>query len=127
MEYDKVDRLEKIFELQKKLDTKIIQERNVNFDLDTWIQKEILAIISELAEVLDETNFKWWKNSMEIDNQALKEEIIDVFHFFISLCIKVGISPQDLYEAYIHKNKENLFRQDGLSNKAGYSLKETAK
>ncbi|MFZ5943648.1 MAG: dUTPase [Bacillota bacterium] len=115
-----MDRLEKIFLLQQQLDNKITEKRNINFDTDTWIQKEILALISELAEVLEETNFKWWKQPKEIDKVNLKEEIIDVFHFFVSLCLKVGITPQDLYNAYVAKNEENNLRQDGLSKKQGY-------
>lgn len=117
-----MDKLDIIFGLQKELDNKIIEERKIDFDFDTWVQKEILAIMSELTEILEETNFKWWKNSREINRTALKEEIIDVFHFLISLCIKAGISPQDLYDAYINKNKENHLRQDGYSTKEGYAI-----
>jgi len=119
-----MDKLEKIFYLQKKLDDKIIQQRNVEFDLEIWIEKEVLAIISELAELLNETNFKWWKNPKKLDNSAIKGEIIDVFHFVISICLKVGITPQELYDAYLDKNKENILRQEGLTEKKGYSLNE---
>ena len=48
----KLDKLDIIFKLQEELDKKIAQEHQVNFDFDTWVQKEILAIMSELAEVL---------------------------------------------------------------------------
>src|SRR5690554_6330942 len=99
-----MDKLEQIFVLQNKLDAKITNKHNIEFDLETWIQKKVLAIISELGEVLAETNFKWWKNPQEINKDALKEEIIDVFHFLISLCLKVGITPQELYDAYLTKN-----------------------
>ncbi|MFZ7104654.1 MAG: dUTPase [Peptococcaceae bacterium] len=119
-----MDRLAQIFALQDKLDQKITKSRKIDFDYDTWIQKEILAIISELAEVLDETNFKWWKNTREIKKENLKEELIDVFHFYISLCLKVGITPEDLFEAYQKKNRENILRQDGLSDKDGYAISE---
>ncbi|MGI6227118.1 MAG: dUTPase [Peptococcales bacterium] len=119
-----MDKLEHIFILQEQLDAKISQDHKADFDLETWIEKEILAIISELGEVLAETNFKWWKNPREINSAALKEEIIDVFHFLISLCLKVGITPEELYEVYLIKNNENLRRQEGLSEKEGYSISE---
>jgi len=119
-----MDKLEKIFYLQKRLDEKIVKQRNVEFDLETWIEKEVLAIISELAELLNETNFKWWKNPKELDEFALKGEIIDIFHFVISICLKVGITPQELYDAYQDKNKENILRQEGLTEKKGYSINE---
>ncbi|NLT94516.1 MAG: dUTPase [Clostridia bacterium] len=120
-----MDKLDEIFRLQSQLDAKIAEKHKVDFDLDTWIEKEILAIISELGEVLDETNFKWWKNPRKIDKKALKEEIIDVFHFLISLCLKVNLSPQELYEAYVAKNNENHLRQEGLSSKKGYDINES--
>lgn len=119
-----MDKLEHIFLLQEKLDTKISEKHQINYSVETWIEKEILAIISELGEVLGETNFKWWKNSQEINREALKEEIIDVFHFLISLCLKVGITPEELYGAYVAKNTENILRQEGLSQKKGYSISE---
>ena len=36
-----MDKLEKIFEAQKLFDDKIIKERNLQYDLNTWIEKEI--------------------------------------------------------------------------------------
>ena len=41
----------------------------------------MLAIISELSEVLDEANFKWWKKQGD-DDAKLHEEIVDVLHFY---------------------------------------------
>ena len=57
-----MDKLEKIFEMQKLLDDDIAARRNLDFTTEEWMQKEVLAMLSELSEVLDEVNFKWWKN-----------------------------------------------------------------
>lgn len=114
------DRLDLIFQMQKKLDDKIQTERNIEFSSDEWIQKEILAIISELSEVLMETNFKWWKNDKIVDKNKLHEELIDVLHFYVSLCIRCGLDSDTLYDVYIKKNQENINRQDGKSDKYGY-------
>ena len=115
------DMLVEIFRLQKQFDTALAEKRGLDFDQETWIQKEILAIISELSEVLDEVNFKWWKDPQTIDHERLKEEIVDVLHFFVSMCIKAGIGPEELYQAYLEKNKENINRQKGLSDRSGYA------
>lgn len=64
------DKLDVIFELQKKLDTDIQERRSLDFPMEQWIQKDVLAMISELAELLDEVNFKWWKNEKPIDEEA---------------------------------------------------------
>jgi len=118
------DKLDEIFRLQKKLNDDIIAKRNLPaYKKEEWIQKQTLAMISELAELIDEVNFKWWKNEHEVNDAAVKEELVDILHFFISMCLSIGMSPQELYEIYMNKNKENHDRQDGKSDKPGYLLK----
>jgi len=116
-----MDKLDQIFAMQKSLDEKIANERNLNFSKEEWIQKEVLAMISELSEVLDEVNFKWWKNKKEINDEQLKEEIVDLLHFLISMSLKAGMSSEEIYSIYMKKNEENVKRQEGKSEKEGYS------
>ena len=78
--------------------------------------------ISELAEVLDEVNFKWWKNERPINEDAVKEELVDILHFFVSMCLSYGMTAEELHSIYLKKNKENFDRQYGKSLKQGYSL-----
>lgn len=118
------DLLKEIFRLQARFDQAVIEHRGLAFSQDVWIQKEILAIISELSEILDEVNFKWWKDPKEINKAALKEEIVDVLHFFVSMCLKAGIGPEELYEAYVQKNEENFARQQGATSREGYAWKK---
>jgi len=121
---DKRDKLEHIFQLQEKFDRALIENRNLHhIEFEEWIQKEVLAMISELSELLNEVNFKWWKNKKDINMEAVQEELVDILHFFVSMCIKSGMSAQDLYEGYLKKNKENFDRQEGLSQKEGYNWK----
>ena len=115
------DRLSDIFDLQQALNDDIRQRRSLTgISHEQWIQKQTLAMLSELAELLDEVNFKWWKNPKPVDENALKEELVDILHFFVSMCLEAGLTPQELYERYIEKNRENFERQLGLSKKAGY-------
>jgi len=117
------DMLQVIFDLQKKFDTEIVEKRNLSgISPDAWIQKEVLAMLSELAELLDEVNFKWWKNPKEVNYNNVKGELIDILHFFASMCLKVGMDAHEVYERYIDKNKENFLRQYGKSEKKGYEL-----
>ncbi len=119
-----MDKLEKIFEMQTALDGYIVEQRNLNYEPDEWIQKRCLAMISELSEVLDEVNFKWWKNKKELDFPAIKEELVDLLHFLVGMCINAGMSAQEMFDIYYDKNKENFDRQNGLSKKKGYELKD---
>lgn len=117
-----MDKLEKIFEMQAALDGYIVKERSLDFTPDEWIQKRCLALISEVSEVLDEVNFKWWKNKKELNYTALKEELVDVLHFLVGMCINAGMTAQEMFDIYYEKNKENFNRQNGLSAKHGYEL-----
>lgn len=117
-----MDKLERIFAMQQALNDDIQTRRHLNFTQEEWLQKTILATISELAEVLDETNFKWWKNHQPIDEQALKGELVDVLHFFVSLCLRSGMDADELYRLYCDKNRENFDRQYGRSEKKGYEV-----
>lgn len=122
-----MDRLSVIFELQRSLDNDIASRRGLDFTPEQWIQKDVLAMVSELAELLDEVNFKWWKNPKPIDSESLQGELVDILHFFVSMCIRAGMDADKLYRGYIEKNKENFDRQYGRSAKKGYDVNELNK
>ena len=117
------DKLDMIFELQEKFDQDVIKNRQLeNIQPEEWIQKQTLAVMSELAELLNEVNFKWWKNPKEVNEKNVREELIDILHFFVGMCNRIGMSSTELFKIYIEKNKENFKRQYGLSDKKGYEL-----
>ncbi|MDI9519580.1 MAG: dUTPase [Bacillota bacterium] len=117
-----MDRLEKMMEIQGALNQAIKDKRNLN-DISPmeWMQKYTLAMLSEMGEMLDEVNFKWWKNPKEIDYSALKEELVDILHFFLSMCLAAGMDAEEMYQIYLKKNEENFKRQEGKSQKPGYA------
>ena len=118
---ENMDKLDTIFAMQKLLDDDIVRLRGLeDIPKDVWLQKEVLAMVSELSEVLDEVNFKWWKNPKPLDDDAIRGELVDVLHFFVSMCLKSGMTADELYARYCEKNKENFDRQYGRSEKRGY-------
>ena len=118
-----MDKLDEIFMIQKAFQDDLIKNRHLeNIEPNEWIQKQTLAMISELAEVLDEVNFKWWKNEKPINEDAVKEELVDILHFFVSMCLSYGMTAEELHAIYLKKNKENFDRQYGKSAKQGYDL-----
>lgn len=119
-----MDKLDEIFTLQAELNREIREKRNLQYTQTEWIQKLTLATISELAELLDEVNFKWWKNPKPVNERLVKEELIDILHFFVSMCLDAGMTPEEMHRMYIEKHQENLDRQHGKSAKQGYSLEE---
>ena len=122
-EFEGKDKLDIIFELQNKFDSDVIKNRSLeNITPEEWIQKQTLAIISELAELLAEVNFKWWKNPKEVDANNVKEELVDILHFFVGMCLKSGMTSEELFKIYLNKNEENFKRQYGTSDKKGYEI-----
>lgn len=117
------DKLDAIFALQKRLDDRIISDRNIEKSRDEWVRDLTIAMEDEISEVRAEINWKWWKNPKEVDEDALKEEVIDLWHFLVSLSQKVGLTAEEVARIYHEKNAENHARQDGTSEKAGYAAK----
>jgi len=116
-----MDKMDEIFNLQEKLNTRIGVDMNEMNDEDRakWILNYIRAMQQELAELTDSVPWKWWAKYQEFDKQNARVEIVDLFHFLISLAQVMGMSADDVYEAYLKKNKVNHYRQD-----SGYSSKD---
>ncbi|WP_054955015.1 dUTPase [Paenibacillus dakarensis] len=114
------DKLTQIFAMQKALDDRIISERAIDKTVEEWVIGITLAMESEIDEIRREVNWRWWKNPKPIDMAALQEEVIDVWHFLVSLSDKVGLTAEDVYAVYCAKNAENHARQDGTGTKEGY-------
>lgn len=122
------DKLERIFEMQACFQRDLVSRRRLeNISMEKWMQMQTLAMISELSELIDEVNFKWWKNPKPVDEDRVKEELVDILHFFVSMCLNAGMSAEELYNRYIEKNQENFDRQNGLSAKKGYESPATQK
>ena len=116
-----MDKMDEIFALQEKLNSRIgvnMNEMNDN-DRAKWILNYIRAMQQELAELTDSVPWKWWAKYQDFDKQNAKVEIVDLFHFLISLAQVMGMSADDVYEAYLKKNKVNHNRQD-----SGYEEKD---
>ena len=116
-----MDKMDEIFELQEKLNSRIgvnMSEMNDD-DRSKWILNYIRAMQQELAELTDSVPWKWWAKYQDFDKQNAKVEIVDLFHFLISLAQVMGMTADDVYEAYLKKNKVNHNRQD-----SGYEKKD---
>ena len=116
-----MDKMDEIFDLQEKLNLRIGVEMNEMSDEDRakWILNYIRAMQQELAELTDSVPWKWWAKYQDFDKQNARVEVVDLFHFLISLAQVLGMSAEDVYDAYLKKNKVNHERQD-----SGYSKKD---
>lgn len=78
-----------------------------------WVNAYNLALRQESAELVDSTNWKWWRTKVnKYDEQNIKVEIIDQLHFWISMCWVMGLDYSDAERIYLEKNKVNTQRQE---------------
>lgn len=118
------DKLAEMFDMQTKLDQRIVTERGIAKTTDEWVVGLSIAMESEIDEIRREVNWKWWKNPKPIDQDSLQGEVIDMWHFLLSLSRVVGLTPDDIHRIYMEKNAENHARQNGETSKEGYAIKE---
>ncbi len=104
-----MDKLDKIFELQKDLASFISSERYPS-SKEERVAALCTAITHEAIELQRLTNWKWWKKKVEFDEDQAREELIDIWHFVIQTAIELNVSPQAILDEYLRKNKINRQR-----------------
>lgn len=116
-----MDKLEEIFDLQQKLNERIgvkLQDLS-DEEKAKWVLNYTRAMQQELAELVDSVPWKWWAKYQKMDEQNARVEVVDLFHFLISAAQALGMTADDVYQAYLAKNKVNHARQE-----SGYEKKD---
>lgn len=118
-----MDKLDEIFRLQEELNTRIGVDTSdlPEEDQVKWTLNYTRAMQQELAELVDSVPWKWWAKYQSFDVQNARVEVVDLFHFLISLAQVLGMTPDDVYNAYLKKHQVNIERQE-----SGYSKKDEA-
>ena len=118
MELDKMD---KMFAMQKSLNERIgvFTDRMDEAEQTRWILNYSRALSQELAELTDSVPWKWWAKYQKFDKQNAQVEVVDLFHFLISIAQTLGMSADDVFEKYMKKNQVNFQRQE-----SGYTVKD---
>lgn len=115
------NKLNHIFDMQKQLNKRIgVDTDSMNEEERIkWVLNYCRALSQEIAELTDSVPWKWWAKYQKFDKQNAKVEVIDMFHFLISLAQVLGLSAEDVYNGYMEKNKINFARQE-----SGYTVKD---
>jgi len=108
------DKLEEIFRMQETLNKRIGVETAGMTEEEKikWTLNYLRAMQQEMAELTDSVPWKWWAKYQKFDEQNARVEVIDLFHFLISIAQVLGMSADDVYQAYLKKNAVNHQRQD---------------
>ncbi len=81
-----------------------------------WVAEQMMAVIAELSETWELTN-KWWKKEAPgLDDEATRdeitEELVDMYHFLLSLLLTLEITPEEFVSTYLEKMGVNIDRQE---------------
>ena len=107
--------------MQKALNERIGVRTDAMSEADRvqWVLNYCRAMSQEIAELTDSVPWKWWAKYQKFDEQNARVEVVDLVHFLISLAQVLGMSAEDVFQAYVKKNEVNLRRQD-----SGYTAKD---
>lgn len=117
------DQLRELFRMQQALNARIgVHTDGLSDEEKTkWVLNYCRAMSQEIAELTDSVPWKWWAKYQQFDAQNARVEVVDLFHFLISLAQVLGMSADDVFQAYVKKNEVNLKRQE-----TGYAVKDHA-
>ncbi len=115
------DQLRELFRLQRALNERIgVRTEGMSTEEKTrWLLNYCRAMSQEIAELTDSVPWKWWAKYQKFDEQNARVEVVDLFHFLISLAQVLGMSADDVFQAYVRKNEVNFKRQE-----SGYIVKD---
>ena len=115
------DQLRELFRLQRSLNERIgVRTEGMSEEEQSrWVLNYCRAMGQEIAELTDSVPWKWWAKYQKFDAQNARVEVVDLFHFLISLAQVLGMSADDVFQAYLKKNAVNFQRQD-----RGYAQKD---
>jgi len=122
---DEENSLEKLKEIQGKLDYFIWEQSGKEFEIKSYknmirLSTSLLVEIGELANEIK--TFKVWKKKKEINYEKAKEELMDVLCFFLGLSnlneIKLKEKNFKTFPkfSYLAKNDDNYFIFNKLLN-----------
>jgi len=117
-----MDKLNELFQMQDSLNKRIgVDSSKITNEEDRtkWTLNYCRAMTQELAELTDSVPWKWWAKYQKFDLQNARVEVVDLFHFLISLAQVLGMDADEVYKIYLKKNEVNLQRQD-----SGYTEKD---
>lgn len=115
------DQLRELFRMQQALNERIGVKTAAMSDEEKvkWLLNYCRAMSQEIAELTDSVPWKWWAKYQKFDQQNARVEVVDLFHFLISLAQVLGMSADDVFQAYMRKNEVNFKRQE-----TGYAVKD---
>ena len=95
------DQLRELFRMQKALNERIgVKTDGMSEEEKTkWLLNYTRDMQQEMAELTDSVPWKWWAKYQKFDEQNARVEVVDLFHFLISMAQVLGMSADDVFAA----------------------------
>lgn len=103
----KVDfEIQNIWNIQKRFTSNFVDFNSLSniSDKERLTKEYFIALIPELAEVLNEINYKQHKKNKPINRNNLIEELIDTFKYYINILLMWDVSPQEFVDMFKYKS-----------------------
>lgn len=98
--------LRNLFNVQKSFQKNFINFNDLSLDKSEQMTKEwLLHLHAELAEVLEHINYKMHKPKHDVNEEELKEELIDCLKYLMNIMIVWGVDARELIEVFMKKTK----------------------
>jgi dimeric dUTPase (all-alpha-NTP-PPase superfamily) len=109
------DQFRELFRMQRALNERIgVRTEGMSVEDKTkWLLNYCRAMSQEIAELTDSVPWKWWAKYQKFDDQNARVEVVDLFHFLISLAQVLGMSADDVFNATSEERGE-FKRQEPL-------------
>lgn len=111
-----MDRLAHILKLQRSINARcgvVVCDKN----REAWLLRFAQALSQEVAELVETTNYRWWRDAKKFDSDHAKRETVDLLCFVLSIAQILNMDAAELYEAYLEKAEINKARQDAREGK----------
>ncbi len=122
-----IEMLQKMFDKQEEL--------SVHTNGENWKERDIpwyRAVWTECAEMIEHTDWKWWKKG-EVNLEQLQLELVDIWHFIMSDLLKENKDLKQVFDFVINSfrvlndqedNKQSV--QECIESLAFAALKQSS-
>lgn len=107
-----IDKFKAMLDRQREINKMFMPTNLVSEDdKRMWTTRMKLAMDGEMAELMEACEFKWWARRKGIDEVELKYEVVDLFHFMLSMILLWFEDENEFLSYYMAKAQENVDRQ----------------
>jgi hypothetical protein len=105
--------------LERAIETVALVRDRVLAKATDFLDWNVTAAIQELAEVREEFSWKPWATDEPFVNRdRVRDEVVDVMHFLGNILVAIGVTDEELAEAYQAKQEKNRLRKESGSYSA---------